>query len=145
MMLSEALAVDSSLSGQPLNATVCNRLTLNTDDTATDCADPDLVAATAATASITGKNNRCESWLSSRWDHSIYNAYLTPNQKDACGYASINFTPTSGVRRAILKATSQHTGGVNTCYADGSVHFTSENVSLSVWRALSTTDGGESQ
>jgi prepilin-type processing-associated H-X9-DG protein len=143
MVLSEALVVMSSLSGQPLDANVCKRLTLNVDETATDCADPDLVAATAATSTITGKNNRCESWFSSRWDHSVYNAYLLPNQKDACGYASINFTPTSGVRRAFLKAASNHTGGVNVAYADGSVRFISDTVSLNVWRALSTVDNGE--
>jgi prepilin-type processing-associated H-X9-DG protein len=143
MMISEALVVMSSLSGQPLDANVCKRLTLNVDESATDCANPDLVAATAATSSITGKQNRCESWLSSRWDHSVYNAYLLPNQKDACGYASINFTPSSGVRRAFLKAASNHTGGVNVAYADGSVRFVSETISLNVWRALSTVDNGE--
>ncbi|MDR1383654.1 MAG: DUF1559 domain-containing protein [Planctomycetaceae bacterium] len=140
MMISEALVCMSSLSGQAPNAKVCNRLTLNSEDSG---ANPDLVAMTVAVATVGGKQNRCESWLSSRWDHSVYNAYLLPNQKDACGYTSINFTPDSGIRRGFLKATSQHTGGVNACYGDGSVHFTSDTVDLGVWRALSTCNGGE--
>ncbi|MDR1478159.1 MAG: DUF1559 domain-containing protein [Planctomycetaceae bacterium] len=144
MMLSEALAVNQSLGGQAPNAIVCSRLTLNTDDPATDMADPDLVAATAAASTIAGKQNRCESWLSSRWDHSVYNAYLTPNQKNACGYASVNFTPaTSGIARGFLKATSQHVSGVNVCNGDGSVRYINDNITLGIWRAMSTSSGGE--
>jgi hypothetical protein len=143
MMLSEALMVMSSMSGSAPDAKVCNRLTLNTDDAATDRENPDLVAATAAAATVGGKQNRCESWLSSRWDHSVYNAYLTPNQRNACGYASINFSPSSGMRRAFLKAASNHTGGVNTAHGDGSVRFVSDSVNRDAWRAVSTVNGGE--
>jgi hypothetical protein len=145
MILSEALVYAHALNGAPINAKVCNRLTLNTNDPLTDRADPDLIAATAAiaTTGITGKQNRCESWLSSRWDHSVYNAYLTPNQSNACGFGSINFAPSSGVRRGIFKATSSHTAGVNAAYGDGSVHFVTDNISREIWIGLSTTNGGE--
>jgi len=150
MMLSEALVNMSSLNDQKPNAKVCSRLTLNSDDVYTSYAEanganPDLVKITAETTIITGKNNRCESWLSSRWDRSVYNAYLTPNQSNACGYTSINFTPVTGIRRAFVKAASQHTGGVNAAYGDGSVHFVSDTIALDVWRALSTVNGGESK
>lgn len=39
---------------------------------------------------------------------------------------------------------SRHTGGVNVLLLDGSVHFASENVDRSVWRALGTRNGNES-
>src|SRR5205823_3585179 len=40
-------------------------------------------------------------------------------------------------------ARSRHTGGVNTCFADGSVHFITDNVLLATWQALSTMNGGD--
>jgi hypothetical protein len=141
MMLSEALVYLSSLNGAPPDAKVCNRLTLDIDSGA----NPDLVALTAAAATVGGKQNRCESWLSSRWDHSVYNAYLTPNQKNACGLANINATttPADGKKRGFFKATSNHTGGVNTAHGDGSVRFVSDSVDPTAWRAASTVNGGE--
>ena len=44
----------------------------------------------------------------------------------------------------VLAARSFHpAGGVNIVMADGGVHFVKNQVDLSVWRALSTTQGGE--
>jgi prepilin-type processing-associated H-X9-DG protein len=40
-------------------------------------------------------------------------------------------------------ARSRHPGGVNAAMCDASVHFVSDNVELSVWRAASTTQGDE--
>jgi prepilin-type processing-associated H-X9-DG protein len=132
MVLSEALVYRISLSDQAPNAQVCNHLTLNTDDPLTDTADPDLVAATVTISTVGNKQNRCESWLSSCWDHSVFNAYLLPNQRNACGYISIKFAPSSGTRRAFVKAASQHTGDVNVAYGDGSVRFVNDNINLDV-------------
>ena len=41
-------------------------------------------------------------------------------------------------------ARSLHPGGVNASFCDGSVHFFSDEIDLSVWRALSTSQGSES-
>jgi prepilin-type processing-associated H-X9-DG protein len=147
MTLSEALWNTGDLGGQNPNENwqVRQRLYLGTkaDGDNDFGADPDLVSETASTTSVGGKQNRCEMWLSSRWDHSIFNAYLTPNQNNACNAANINNRPTGG-RRGFFKAASQHRGGVNAAYGDGSVHFVSDNVNLNVWRGLSTVSGGES-
>ncbi|RMF40892.1 MAG: DUF1559 domain-containing protein [Planctomycetota bacterium] len=40
-------------------------------------------------------------------------------------------------------ARSQHTGGIQSILADGSVHFISENINLQVYHALGTRNGGE--
>lgn len=41
-------------------------------------------------------------------------------------------------------ARSQHPGGVQTLFGDGSVHFASDSINMTLWRALSSMDGGES-
>ena len=42
-----------------------------------------------------------------------------------------------------MAARSYHAGGVNCCFADGSVHFISNNIQLATWQALGTVAGGE--
>jgi prepilin-type processing-associated H-X9-DG protein len=44
----------------------------------------------------------------------------------------------SGIRRGIFKAASNHTGGVNAAYGDGSVSFVSDNVDRLIWANSST-------
>jgi prepilin-type N-terminal cleavage/methylation domain-containing protein/prepilin-type processing-associated H-X9-DG protein len=43
----------------------------------------------------------------------------------------------------VFSARSRHAGGVNVCMCDGSVHFISNSITLSVWQALGTVNGGE--
>ncbi|MGL4944217.1 MAG: DUF1559 domain-containing protein [Thermoguttaceae bacterium] len=45
---------------------------------------------------------------------------------------------------AIVTARSKHSGGVNAALMDGSVRFVPSTVNIDVWRAASTTRGGES-
>lgn len=40
-------------------------------------------------------------------------------------------------------ARSRHTGGVNACLADGSVRFFADEISLDVWQAMASINGGE--
>jgi prepilin-type N-terminal cleavage/methylation domain-containing protein len=49
---------------------------------------------------------------------------------------------TTGANRK-KAARSQHPAGVNVMYADGSETFISNNVSLNIWRAMGTMNGGE--
>jgi prepilin-type processing-associated H-X9-DG protein len=44
---------------------------------------------------------------------------------------------------AILTVRSHHTGGVNASLLDGSVKFVSQTINIDVWRAVSTSAGGE--
>ena len=70
------------------------------------------------------------------------NAYGTcaipPNVKRAGGgaYAPADWPNTWSFR-------SRHPGGLNFAYADGSVHFISNAIDLSVYRAMATIAGGE--
>lgn len=50
----------------------------------------------------------------------------------------------SSFTMAHIAARSNHTGGVNVCYADGSVHFVPNSVDFAAWQALGTRSGGES-
>jgi prepilin-type processing-associated H-X9-DG protein len=66
------------------------------------------------------------------------------------------------VQGAFLTATSYHSGGVNVCFGDGTVHFVSNTIDcgnqgyyiftepsgespFGVWGAIGTIDGGESK
>ena len=44
---------------------------------------------------------------------------------------------------AVVTSRSYHSGGVNTCRADGSVHFVTDAIERSAWQAQSTRNGGE--
>jgi prepilin-type N-terminal cleavage/methylation domain-containing protein/prepilin-type processing-associated H-X9-DG protein len=53
------------------------------------------------------------------------------------------FAPCNTNSPYAVSARSMHTGGVNTSFCDGSVHFISNSVSLQTWQALGTMNGGE--
>jgi prepilin-type N-terminal cleavage/methylation domain-containing protein/prepilin-type processing-associated H-X9-DG protein len=45
------------------------------------------------------------------------------------------------VLRAVMPASSRHTGGVNVLLGDGSVHFIQNGVDLNTWRAMGSRNG----
>jgi prepilin-type processing-associated H-X9-DG protein len=49
----------------------------------------------------------------------------------------------SSFTMAHIAARSYHTGGVNVCFADGSVHFISDSITFSTWQALGTRAAGD--
>jgi prepilin-type processing-associated H-X9-DG protein len=51
--------------------------------------------------------------------------------------------PVSTAGSQFSAARSRHSGGVNAMMCDGSVHFITNSISLSVWQALGTMDGKE--
>ena len=79
------------------------------------------------------------------------------NQKVYCAYPFSNNPPckfrtdapgypgdtSPGINADTYASRSRHPGGVNTLFADGSVHFIKNSVSIATWRALSTPRGGE--
>jgi len=101
-----------------------------------------------------------QNWRGQRWGdgRTIHNAFVTviPPNGPSCSYGSDDVWGS-------MAPSSNHTGGVNACYGDGSVSFISETVSTNnldgsadgnqrvagvspygVWGALGTANGGES-
>ncbi|WP_435015652.1 DUF1559 domain-containing protein [Tundrisphaera sp. TA3] len=88
---------------------------------------------------------RGESWSNGAAGLTLFNEFQTPNDsiykgngcrfgcRDDCGLDS-GFT---------LPATSQHPGGVNTLFADGSVRFIKNTIDRMTWWKLGTRAGGE--
>ncbi|MGI6401372.1 MAG: DUF1559 domain-containing protein [Thermoguttaceae bacterium] len=73
-------------------------------------------------------------WIVGKHDSSLFNAFLAPNSRYPNIYIS-NY--------GFFAARSNHSGGVNALYADGSARFVSDSVDLGIWRAAATIAGGE--
>jgi len=100
------------------------------------------------TVATLGQGNA--SWLSGfSWAlgypwHSVVNRYThynTPN-KLTC-LATADTGGLWGGLDGIITATSNHPGGVNVCFADGSVRFVKDSVGIQTWWSLGTRNGGE--
>lgn len=69
-------------------------------------------------------------------DICTYDHVMAPNQP-SCLNENWNYGYST------YAASSEHTGGVNVLFADGSVRFVSNSVARRVWRAMGTRDGSE--
>jgi prepilin-type processing-associated H-X9-DG protein len=87
-------------------------------------------------------------------DASGFETYLAPNstQPDRiytigyCQYPHMMNPPCAesiATAPNLMAARSRHSGGVNATMCDGSVRFVKNSISLQIWRAISTTQGGE--
>ncbi|HEY1860012.1 MAG TPA: DUF1559 domain-containing protein [Gemmataceae bacterium] len=61
--------------------------------------------------------------------------HSAPPNTRSCGFLM--------VLRAVMPASSRHTGGVNVLLGDGSVHFIQNSIDLNAWRAMGTRNGGD--
>ena len=100
---------------------------------------------------LAGMTYRCNSWnypptnrITYRgWQYyraipemQIYTHTVPPNY---AGYDCGN----TAITAAHIAARSYHAGGVNVCFADGSVHFIADGINFATWQALGTRSGGE--
>jgi prepilin-type processing-associated H-X9-DG protein len=81
--------------------------------------------------------------------NTLFSTLYPPNTPvgDVSSYC-FNFPPSApcqglSTTNVVQSARSQHTGGVNTLLADGSVRFVSNTVALTTWQWLGTRAGGE--
>lgn len=84
-----------------------------------------------------------------------FTGYLTPNTRASVDGGRRCWNPNDYIRKinchnagdnwgsATFAAMSMHPGGVHAGHFDGSVQFTSESVDIWVWRAKTSTAGGE--
>jgi prepilin-type N-terminal cleavage/methylation domain-containing protein/prepilin-type processing-associated H-X9-DG protein len=81
-------------------------------------------------------------WPFAWYSATMYNHVAPPNwQGMDCGnWSAIPDTPGE---HAIVSARSEHPGGVNALFGDGSVRFVKNTVDVRTWRALGTRSGGE--
>ena len=103
--------------------------------------DANCAGSPAAPGSWNGSNRRGFMWASGEARCVSYNHYYPPNSKsfDCVANDPSNTYVSVGYRAA----RSRHAGGVNTLNGDGSVRFVSDGVDPTMWRSLSTRNGGE--
>jgi prepilin-type processing-associated H-X9-DG protein len=84
------------------------------------------------------------------WDAAAVNAneantgyfhFNTPN-KLSCTAANTQY-PWVGDWHEAITATSNHPGGVNVCFGDGSVKFIKDSISIPTWWAIGSRNQGE--
>jgi prepilin-type N-terminal cleavage/methylation domain-containing protein/prepilin-type processing-associated H-X9-DG protein len=96
-------------------------------------------AGTVAVPPTSNYRTRGLSWMSAVWSETwAFSTWYPPNDvlhdKYECyWYSAGNY----------YGARSQHPGGVNVCFTDGSTRFIGNNIDLITWRALSTIAGQE--
>lgn len=79
---------------------------------------------------------RGEKWIMGNYGNTLYNHYYAPNAR---WVDCMNIRQQSG----LMSARSAHLGGVGVLHCDGSVHFVSNSIDLSIWRGMASRDGGE--
>jgi prepilin-type N-terminal cleavage/methylation domain-containing protein/prepilin-type processing-associated H-X9-DG protein len=96
----------------------------------------DQAVADCLAVNINDLNNQFPLYMGAPWlnGQHIFLAVTPPNTR-SCGF----FT----ALRAVMPASSRHPGGANTAFADGSVKFIKDSISVQTWRALGTRAGGE--
>jgi prepilin-type processing-associated H-X9-DG protein len=87
--------------------------------------------------------NQAQHWKGEWWAYApsqIYSHTVTPNRY-CCEYSDQN--PDGRATITAQNASSNHPGGVNVLFMDGSVRFIKTSVSYIPWYAIATPDNGE--
>lgn len=75
-------------------------------------------------------------WIGGNYGDALYNHFFPPGHP---GWDCTNVNRSKG----LTAARSNHSGGVNMLFADGSVRFESTSINIGPWRALATIRGEE--
>ena len=79
-------------------------------------------------------SERGAKWIIGNYGNTLYNHYYGPNADES---DCMNITQRFG----LMSARSNHANGVSILRCDGSVEFVSDEIEISVWRALATRAG----
>src|SRR5262249_19025486 len=106
--------------------------------------DLGICARTFQTPGIPVADHRGLGWSVSPTRHTLFNVLQTPNDKqfavNGCRFDGEGGDPSIGYS---YPASSAHPGGVNVCFADGSVRFIKDSIARLTWWALGTKAGAE--
>jgi prepilin-type N-terminal cleavage/methylation domain-containing protein/prepilin-type processing-associated H-X9-DG protein len=157
---SNTIAFAESLVGDPQNPTVThlnNSITGVTTAATAEVGDasavsyqnvilPAINACTAAYkgggANLTGSNGNRWAWGATGM--TLFQTVVTPNSQQAPWNTCVDQCPTCSPTESLFSnAQSNHPGGVNVLFADGSVRFVKSSVSPQTWMALGTRANGE--
>ncbi|WP_165066477.1 DUF1559 family PulG-like putative transporter [Paludisphaera rhizosphaerae] len=111
---------------------------------------PDLIlkglqaCATGFKSSLNISSDKGQLWGFGARAYSLFHTIQTPNDSQY-SFGSCEFgCDTCGLDQSwTVGAQSNHSGGVNVLFADGSVRFVKDSVSRPTWYALGSRDGGE--
>jgi prepilin-type N-terminal cleavage/methylation domain-containing protein/prepilin-type processing-associated H-X9-DG protein len=101
---------------------------------------PISAGACAAPSQWNYEQRRGFSWATGEMRCGSYNHFYTPNSTN---YDCVNNDLTTFTAFAWRTARSNHNGGVNVLFGDGSVHFIGNGVNPQTWVALSTRASGD--
>jgi prepilin-type N-terminal cleavage/methylation domain-containing protein/prepilin-type processing-associated H-X9-DG protein len=96
-------------------------------------------------ATAPGNNsNRGLRWSTGSPGLSLTNIILTPNHNSGFSACRLDCGPGCGTDFGhLFNPTSNHAGGVNVLFADGSVRFVKDSVNQMTWMSLGSRNGGE--
>jgi prepilin-type processing-associated H-X9-DG protein len=94
--------------------------------------------------SVSVLSSNCNwTWKGEWWVYGgtmIYSHTQMPN-RTSCSYSNIGQDSRGTI--TLASASSNHPGGANICFMDGSVHFVKSSINYLAWYALATPNGGE--
>jgi prepilin-type processing-associated H-X9-DG protein len=112
---------------------------------------PQVVQALAACSTYASQNmnnaSAGESYAGCMWawgmlDSTLFNT-IAPPANSAYAWGSCVATNASWGESGVVNATSNHPGGCNTAFVDGSVHFIKSSISMQTYWSLGTRADGE--
>jgi prepilin-type processing-associated H-X9-DG protein len=112
------------------------------DDTFQQCSAVNPASGMAAVIS----SRMGSAWAVGDMSSTTYNHVGGPNSFTCAsmGDGMMMGGPMAMVNMSVqIPPSSEHPGGVNLLFGDGSVRFIKTSIALNVWRALSTRNGGE--
>ncbi|WP_255487506.1 DUF1559 family PulG-like putative transporter [Paludisphaera rhizosphaerae] len=80
-------------------------------------------------------------WSASHGNTLRFNAFTHVNTPNGLSCMAENYPPGQAIDA--MTPSSNHSGGVNACLADGSVRFIKDSISIPTWWALGSRSGGE--
>ena len=90
-------------------------------------------SANSTSIAVGGESGAGAPWIDGFLHTAIYKHAAPPNKK------SCYFRPV----RLVMSASSNHPGGVNVAFLDGSVKFMKDSIDRVVWRSIGSMNGGE--